>query len=262
MSYSQELKSIWQKDSYYDVAMMGSSDFSHPAWEYLVNNASRYSKVADFGCGEGTRIGTIKSLYEHLDCTGIDISKKAIDLAKNKYKKCRFLKRNIEELNLKEKFDLIFSFFVIEHVDNPEKFIQSAITHLAQNGCLIIAAPNYGAPNRRSPNSKEPKLKKLVSGFFTDFSSSRPSTQLNWTRVEPQILPVDSHVFDSDTTVEPYILTLRRYLGKNNISHASSIWERDNPRSLTAMVFNLLGRMGIYPFKYWGPHLIVVFNKR
>jgi 2-polyprenyl-3-methyl-5-hydroxy-6-metoxy-1,4-benzoquinol methylase len=52
-----------------------------------------------------------------------------------------YLKENVFELNLKEKFDIICSFGLIEHFDNKKEIIDAHTKFLKDNGLAIIIVP-------------------------------------------------------------------------------------------------------------------------
>lgn len=80
--------------------------------------------VLEIGCGTGDLIASIESKQG----IGIDISKKMIEIAKNKHTKNKnliFLEENIQNTNLSQKFDYIIMADVIEHLSAPENAIKS-----------------------------------------------------------------------------------------------------------------------------------------
>ena len=52
------------------------------------------------------------------------------------------LKKKIEDVFLKEKFDVIVSFEVIEHIFNPKSFIKKIHSLLKKNGSVFLSCPN------------------------------------------------------------------------------------------------------------------------
>lgn len=244
---------------YYHLAHEGSSDLSHPAMKVLLKLFKRSETILDMGCGEGTRLAALMEKTNALKkkAEGIDASKIAISLALKKYPNINFGVGNLESLPYKDgQFDLLYSAYVFEHLTDPEKVLNEAIRVLKKGGFLMIIAPNFGAPNRRSPNSTQSKLKKLLTGFINDFVFFK--NRLQWRGVIPKS---NIYTIDSDTTVEPYLLSLIRYckkLGLKTVSFSSN-WEVDN-FSIFQLLFKLLGALKIFPFVYWGPHLSVVFK--
>lgn len=258
--YKKDLsKDVWSKDSYYKTAGEGSMEFDHPAMKKLLELSNNAKTILDMGCGEGTRLS--KLVGQGQKGMGIDISEKAIFLAKKKYPNLDFRVGDLEKLPFSEnEFDLVYSAFVFEHLDNPEKVLKEGIRVLKKGGRLLIAAPNFGAPNRASPPFKGNRFLKLILGFAMDFL---PGKRVSWNKVQP-IADVDKYEIDWDATAEPYICSLIRYLKqiKMRVLYTSSLWEmEDKSAGIFQKIFGLLGRGGIYPFKYWGPHLLLIAEK-
>ena len=244
---------------YYQVAKQASSEVgNHQGLLYLQEKAKHSRNILDVGCGEGTRLNTL--LPKTTPGVGVDINRKAIKLAKSQYPRHKFISTNDETLPFKDNsFELVYSAFVLEHTKSPKKFLNEMLRVLSPRGELVILCPNYGAPNRRSPNSTESPVKKLIKGFTNDFLAGN---DLAWTKVKPKR---DYQQIDDDTTVEPYILSLKRYLKckKLKIIKISSLWSLEektiNPRKL---LFFTLGQLNISPFKYWGPQIFIATSKQ
>jgi hypothetical protein len=69
---------------------------------------------------------------------------------------------------------------------------------------------------------------------------------------------------DWDTTVEPYLGSLIQYLkslGLKIIKAASSWEEEESGANLMQKLFRFFGEKNVYPFKYWGPHLVMLAEK-
>ena len=260
MAKKSRVLNLRENEEYYSLAKEGSLDTSHPWAKVLEKHARNAANILDIGCGEGTRLANV--LKTGQSGTGVDISSKAISLAREQYPEINFLQTNEDVLPFNQgQFDLAYSAFVLEHTTNPEKFLNEAIRVLRKGGLLILVAPNFGAPNRRSPNSNENALQKLVTGLLKDTKllPSGSATKLSWKSVEPKS---DTYTMDSDTTIEPYLLTLKKFLQNSGlqIETHTSCWPQDT-LSLSQIVFRGLGILGIYPFKYWGPHLVIVGRK-
>lgn len=244
-------------DEYYKIAAKGSCDTAHPAMRILKTLADGSNKILDLGCGEGTRLDYLSPR----DGWGVDISSQAIALAKKKYPKHYFLVGDLTRLPFREeKFDLIYSAFVFEHLERPEKAIGEALRFLSPGGKLVIIAPNYGAPNRASPPFRGNRFIKLFKGLSRDFSKS---SNLSWEKVKP-ITTKEKYDIDWDTTCEPYLGSLIRYFESLGLRplYASSCWSEELPgANLLQKTIKYLGVRGIFPFRMWGPHLIVAAQK-
>jgi len=246
------------QEKYYTIASEASQEIKgHSGLEYLQKETRKAKAILDIGCGEGTKLNSVVS--NHQNATGVDISRYAITLAKKKYPHLRFIHLSNEKLPFKdEEFDLVYSTFVLEHTQDHQLFLQEMIRVLKPRGKIVILCPNFGSPNRRSPNSTENPPKKLINGFLKDFSD----TNLNWVKVKPKKKYVN---IDDDTTVEPYLRDLKGFFHQNGfkILKCSSLWSLE-PFSLSPrkLLFTFLGKLGIFPFKYWGPQVFIAIQKK
>jgi len=239
---------------YYEISKTASSQVSgHPGLEFLKHACQSAVKVLDVGCGEGTRLNTM--LAKGARGWGIDPSSKAISKAKSQFPRHYFKIATGEKLPFASNtFDLVYSAFAIEHCLDPRLFIQEMVRVTKKDGQVVILAPNYGAPNRRSPVSTEIASNKLVQGTIKDLF---PPQSLDWDQVTPK--PQYDQI-DDDTTWEPYVNSLARYLSSKHltIQKISSLWVLEPPpQKLHHKLFSFLGKMGIYPFKYWGPQVFI-----
>ena len=225
----------------------------------LTDMVLKSTTILDMGCGEGTRLN--KLVTKNQKGYGIDISSKAIKIAKRQYPQLNFKMGDLEKLPFDDnKFDLVYSAFVFEHLDNPEKVINEGIRVLKRGGQLLIVAPNFGAPNRASPPSKENRFFKLLKGLLFDFL---PVNGFSWNKVKP-IADKKNYEIDWDTTIEPYLGSLIRYLKSvgMKVSNFSSCWEEEKSNaSVLQNMVKRLGKSNIYPFNLWGPHLLVIAEK-
>ena len=100
--------------------------------------------VLDLGCGGGLICEPLARLGAKV--TGIDFVRENIEAAKvhaiEDNLKITYLKQDLENLNLKKKYDIIIIFEVIEHLNNVSEFIKNIKLHLKQNGNLLISTIN------------------------------------------------------------------------------------------------------------------------
>lgn len=92
--------------------------------------------MLDVGCGIGT--DAINFARAGADVTVVDISKKSLELCKKRFEvfslKAKFILGNAEDLENKEKFDLIWAFGVIHHTPNPQKMLKQLANLLNEQG--------------------------------------------------------------------------------------------------------------------------------
>ena len=97
--------------------------------------------VLDVGCGEGFFLASIANQFETEKLCGIDTS---IAETSFQHPKIKFIQKNIVDFKLEEKFDVVISDQVWEHIapaDIPE-FINSLKNALNENSTLILLVPN------------------------------------------------------------------------------------------------------------------------
>lgn len=103
----------------------------------------RYRDKKDFldvGCGDGTRT-VLFDEFERKVC-GVDYKNWLNEDVKDriKFKECDFMRTTLPYE--KESFDLLLSFDVIEHLDNPVVLLKELYRLLKKDGVLIMATPN------------------------------------------------------------------------------------------------------------------------
>lgn len=105
-----------------------------------VNNL-RPKSVLEIGCATGIRLNQYQNILNTKINYGIDLSSKAINLGRKKYKKLKLLKLSSLEINkIKVNFDLIICGFFLYLLDRKEIFNQFNLIYkkLKLNGYLII----------------------------------------------------------------------------------------------------------------------------
>ncbi len=115
------------------------------SFKKYVNYILKYSKekgfILDVGCGTGIALEMIgkKSKRRYF---GIDISSTSIQMCKTKGIDCRFY--NGQKIPFKDEyFQLVGSFNVLEHTNDPISFLNEKLRVLKKGGYLIIVCPNF-----------------------------------------------------------------------------------------------------------------------
>jgi 2-polyprenyl-6-hydroxyphenyl methylase/3-demethylubiquinone-9 3-methyltransferase len=100
--------------------------------------------ILDIGCGGGLISEPMARLGGRV--TGIDASEKNIKVAKIHAKKnelkINYLNKSPEELENKDKFDIILNLEIVEHVDNVGLYIDSCYNLLKKDGLMFTATLN------------------------------------------------------------------------------------------------------------------------
>ncbi|MGI9530587.1 class I SAM-dependent methyltransferase [Lutimonas sp.] len=99
--------------------------------------------LLDIGCGTGDLLAACENDGWKID--GVEPSEKARALASEKIATTECLEESLEAILEKKqnKYDVITMFHVLEHVPNLTQYVDSLHQLLTEDGCLIVAVPNY-----------------------------------------------------------------------------------------------------------------------
>ena len=97
-------------------------------------------RILDFGCGDGEFLQRLdKRKWEAI---GTDFSESALKRIKSKKINFRFIKCEVNKLNLGDNFDVISLWGVFEHISSPHKVLKSFRKMLKKDGLLFLCIPN------------------------------------------------------------------------------------------------------------------------
>ncbi|MBU0580167.1 MAG: methyltransferase domain-containing protein [Candidatus Margulisbacteria bacterium] len=105
----------------------------------------KMDRVLNLGCGIGPQAIIYKDQYKEM--VGVDINKERLELANQimnvlDIQNFQTLHSNVEDIALPDKsFDKIIAIDIVEHLINPDKFLQEARRLLKDNGLLLITFP-------------------------------------------------------------------------------------------------------------------------
>ncbi len=77
------------------------------------------------------------------------------------------IESKFESFDTKDRFDYIFCFNVLEHVEQPEEFIAHALSLLTKNGVFRFVCPNYQFPYEGHFNIPIVVNKKITRKVFS-----------------------------------------------------------------------------------------------
>lgn len=174
-----------------ETPLMIARHFS--AYRFAKDYASN-KQILDIGCGEGYGTHYLSGFAR--EAVGVDYDEPIINYAKNKYQKenLSFYCLDIKSLStLKNKFDIIYAFQVIEHLREPDKFLRDVNNLLKEDGIFICSTPNKldASPNSAIPlnrfHVKEylfEEFKELMGNHFSgvEIFSLKRGRKLNFYR--------------------------------------------------------------------------------
>jgi ubiquinone/menaquinone biosynthesis C-methylase UbiE len=139
----------------------------------LQNLIIKYSEIGgnsllDVGCGTGLHL---KHLKDDFSCTGVDISRSMLKIARKNAKGVTFKEANMKSLRLGKQFDVILCLLSsIGYVKTPaslEKTIQNFSKHLKKGG-LVLIEPSHaksiyvsGEPRITTYDGKDAKIARI-----------------------------------------------------------------------------------------------------
>lgn len=116
--------------------------------------------VLDVACGTGVMISYYLDRGAHP--TGIDLSKKMVEISQSKFKDIEFIWGDVEELN-DRKFDRVVVYNAFPHFIDPEALVKHLATLLNKDGTLTIA---HGMSRERINHHHEGVASSISNGLI------------------------------------------------------------------------------------------------
>lgn len=97
--------------------------------------------ILDLACGPGNTIKCIRENIENVKITGIDLSEKMLEIAKETNPKDIFIKQDLRELEISNKYDVIIMSFCIVHLfeEEAKELLKKVSNILKENGKLYLS---------------------------------------------------------------------------------------------------------------------------
>ena len=147
---------FWQekKDSgiteFYD-ALYEDRPLLHENFVNFVKSKGDIKTVLEVGCGSGVYPIKFKEMFSNMSYTGLDFSESCIDYCKQN-SDFEFIAGDFIKMDLSGKYDLVFSHAVIDHVYDPDLFLEK-IVKATEKYAYVSAYRGY------FPELKEHKMK-------------------------------------------------------------------------------------------------------
>lgn len=185
--------------------------------EHIIEYDQKRTAVLDIGSGMGTFLYAAKPFYQKV--LGLDVSQQMASFVESKLG-VPILVKQFEDFDYPQKFSLIHMSHVLEHVPNPNHWLQKARKMLDGDGVLVINVPNKFSVSFR--------LKHLFTklGIKKQFSNA-------WK--DPSRTP--DHLF------EPTIKSMLYLLEKNNYRVVEYYtYSRKDPASNSSALSKVINR--------------------
>ncbi len=162
------------------------------------------AKIIDVGCGDGFHLDLLKEFgNKSWTIEGIDTSERAVTAAEKKGLKVH--PGSVEQLELEnESYDLAFLIQTIEHLETPDKVLDSVRRLLKPGGKIVIVTDNTDSPD----------FKLFKGGYWGGYHFPRHWNLFNKKTLSALAQKVDLEVVSINTIVSPvnWVYSIRNTL--------------------------------------------------
>ena len=146
----------------------GWDDTDHVFHKKITDLAYPDAKVLDVGCGPAMACPWFVKKKAHY--TGVDLSREQLETNRRGFPDCDFLEMHWREIQcLGDVFDIVTSFFTLEHVVYPREFLEASSRCVKPGGFMAVLCPDYlnrgFMPSQyffgRKPGGIKAKIKKI-----------------------------------------------------------------------------------------------------
>jgi ubiquinone/menaquinone biosynthesis C-methylase UbiE len=225
------------------------------AFKKIVNFLDKKDVLCEFGCGDGSKLMHLKKYVRKI--YGFDISREAIKRAKKNVPDGFFSVSDSGKIFKEGKFDVTIAIATLEHVEDPQKFLNEMLKATKKGGYVIVYNPNFGSPLCPSPPIIHNKsfFQRIFIVIIRLYKYKRNYKNNIYKSINP-ILDQDWQP-DFDTISEISLESVARKY-KSKIVYANSFWKS---KPFIYFIFYLLSILGIKPIKYWGFMCFFVIKK-
>jgi ubiquinone/menaquinone biosynthesis C-methylase UbiE len=158
---------------YYDQAHRANAKWQPGTHHWiLLEQVKKGMAIVDLGCGSAHAFDNLQGIRPFY--TGVDWSEEQIKKNTTRFGDvAKFVASSLYDTGLpSDDYDLAFSFYVLEHLTWPHRFLREMVRITKPGGLIIIECPHF-RPKGRIPSLRYgrrilPLKKKIQSGFLVD----------------------------------------------------------------------------------------------
>jgi ubiquinone/menaquinone biosynthesis C-methylase UbiE len=110
----------------------------------------KFDRILDVGCGDGNFSILLKEISGAKEVYGIEMSIKGMESARKNGVKVFQLDMDVEDFPFEDNyFDAIFAGDIIEHVFDPDHFLDEVYRTLREGGLCVVTTPNLASIHNR-----------------------------------------------------------------------------------------------------------------
>lgn len=99
--------------------------------------------VLDIGCGTGVQLTLpLAKEFPGIEITGVDADERSLAWARENASAANLRYATHGEIAAERRFDLVIASEVLEHVDEPARFLAGLVARIAPGGRLVVTVPN------------------------------------------------------------------------------------------------------------------------
>ncbi|WP_340150553.1 class I SAM-dependent methyltransferase [uncultured Sneathiella sp.] len=141
------------KDEEQSARLRAEAEFGQREIQPFFEDDNLPGSVLEVGCGTGFLLSQLAEKYKDSSFSGVEPIgsgfsqfEDTLNAIESRYTNITFIRKRIEDVKSDEKYDLIYSVNVFEHLDDWREAIDICLSMLNINGRLVILCPNYWIP--------------------------------------------------------------------------------------------------------------------
>ncbi len=185
---------------------------AHQVFSLLKN---KNKTLLDFGCGDGGFLKVCKK-YGMKNISGIDTKYSKIE----KKNGITFLS-NLNELNKNEKFDCITLWGVLEHLNEPIKFLKQILFFLNKRGFILLEVPYSDSILMKYAVTNRKKLVRFLEPGRHLYFFSNEFLKIAAKKLKMKLIDFETNGLDLQTIIGPTnkIITKKVMKMQNNLDY-------------------------------------------